>query len=63
MVFVEFQYNGTEKFDTYHFIIDIFNQFGMANCKPTYTPLPKGFTLGMNDNNFSLRSNYLLNSN
>ncbi len=39
----------------HHFIVDIFNQFGMANCKHAYIPLPKGFTFAMSDKNFSLR--------
>jgi hypothetical protein len=39
----------------HHFIVDIFNQFGMANCKPTYSALPEGFTFATSDKNLSLR--------
>jgi hypothetical protein len=38
----------------HHFIVDIFNQFRMANCKLAYTPLPKGFTFATSDKNLSL---------
>jgi len=44
----------------HHFIVDIFNQFGMANCKPAYTLLPKGFTLVMSIKNLSFKLIQLL---
>jgi hypothetical protein len=39
----------------HHFIVDIFNQFGMVNCKLACIPSQKGFTFATSDKNLSLR--------